>query len=905
MSEGLFFPQQVGGSGGGSDSQYVEDSFDDYTLPATTNVGLSSTISTNPSGDYFGNDLAAKYSTKTLYIKDLVLEEDRSKWINAGRTYRVIWTENFPGINAYVVGSPQLNKDLNGTNITISSSGSGVLPGGECFAVSGQFLKASFLVKPQTTTAPVDIGTDNGVPVRVNAGGYNGELGNTGTSFIYAQRKFFVLDDGAALLSNNLHTVTVAGTPVQIFGVVVYLSANSNSVQVHPGSFFVEKAPVTAAFGASITLPAQNASLFHLGAKTTFVEDLGGNLGATTYPIPLLQTIATGLSGTNQLAVLATTGASFSQGAGVNIQTGTSIYLGFVRSVAGDVLTVSPTLPYAMTNATLTRAFSYLPALVAGDPRSNSLNSNYELAYSWNPVTSYGASNWNGSSAMYVVNGPSQVVVQGGVAYNTFYDPQNRFAVIPFALATGVTGQQGRMRLVNNIGAFSAGWAGPLTIKGDFQAIEFEMNGGGEDYRGIFSVDGISMTPGVSIRFEDAGTTLSGQCKIPVVQNLGVGFHTLKYDTSISNAVITRINFYKNKGVSLAGAIYSLEQNQTQYDTANAFATPIGAFEYFGADKLTYSGGFWLNSAQSAIAASLSQFPAFARVVGLTTASVMTFKYWGKNFTLFTDSAGGSFTTTLDGGAINPVSGQMNTVATETLHTLQVTWASGTFGIQGVAIMKDYRELKSLQGESPATEPISGSRLVDRSVGVAKAHYRTKNTNSSMGNALLTAPLGGASYFITATGTSTTWFDLGTIQTNGNPVLLGLNANYKGSTTGGLTEGYTTPLIALSQPATGNTLGLFGGIIVSRFPIGGSAALNGTDPGGVQVNSIVNTMNFGARIGTTTGFVVGHQLTYPAPFSVVDFAPAGTWTYRLGLQPLGASNTIGVYNAQFFAMEMF
>jgi len=901
MSEGLFFPQQTSGASGGVvDSQFVKDSFRDYSKPADDNTNLTSTALTNPSSNFFGNDLSAKYSIKTLWIKDIVLEENRSKWPQGGKSYRVIFTEDFPGIYAYAIGSVNVTTEINGNAIALQEPATK-------FGVTGQILKASFLVKPNTSSPAGGSGQADyyrdGSLASVGASTYIGVADENGANstqpnFVQDQRKYFIVDI-AATQTSNIHdfhiTVNTASSPivnpVEVIGVIVYLSTDSSNVQVRPGRTFIDKALVTTSAGSTLTLPAQNASLFHLGAKSTFFENSAGVVGVTTLPVSLLQTQATGLSGTNLVAVSVGTGASYPIGTGFNVQTGTSLYLGIVQSLSTDTLTVSPTLPYAMTGATMTKSF-FVPQTGFNSLTTSISMAIYDLAYSWDPMATFGASNWNGVTSVHFINGPSVPLGFSSVPYSTYYDPENRFAVMPI---TGISAIQGRIRFQMS---YLNGWYGPLKIKGDFQAIEFEVamaQGNGALNTTTSTIDGVTMyASGLSITPSSTG---SYYFRIPMAVDLGIGFHTLKFTpgmtlTGFAEAIITKVNFYKYKGVSIAGKLHSIEQIQTQYDVASTGDTPIGAYKFFGSDKLSYTGP-WFKQYQN-VAATMTSFPGFAQCVsGATTNAVLLFKYWGKNFTLFTDSAGGSYSTTLDGIAITPTSAVQFTVATEMLHTLVLTNASGTFGIQGIAILKDYNELKNEQLFSVSDDAVDGNDILDNTIQVDKARVREIGGTIAIGG----VALGGAVDI--ASGFTTSLISLGGqifLKTSGNPVLLGLNTSF-------YTPGSTTAGIFINGSATA---GCFLDVFLCRFPYGSTIGLRTDSSEITGLFGCVAQFRFGERIGTTTGFIFTSSFQYPCgSINHLDLPPAGIWNYRLFGLISGAGTTIQITNSKLYAMEMF
>ena len=873
MSEGLFFPQQVAGSSGSAGStDYLQDSFQDYSLPATNNTDLSSTILTNPLSDNYNNDLSAKYSFKTLYIKDLVLEQDQSKWFKNQKTYRVVFTEDFPGVHGYVSGNVQVNNTINGKSIS--------LYGFAEFGVNGQIVKASFLVKPSSSSNSNPVGkyiidnSDTGTNIAVKdfSSEYNGVLDSLNGTFINEQNKYFLADDGGAFQTDDLHDFkfgnssgAAANVAIEVIGVVVCLSSSASIVRVRGGSSFVDKSLATSANGATFTLPAQNASLFHLGAKSTFYENAAGVIGVTTYQVPLIQSQATGLSGTNSVSVDVGSGASFPLGTGLNIQSGTSLYFGIVRAQSVDTLTVSPTLPYGLSGATLTKTF-YVPStasLTIIDPRNREGVSSaiYDLAYSWDPLSTYGASNWSGSSAFFNINGPTAVTSVTTMPYNTYYDPDNRYAIIPI---TGASSAQGRMATVES----KAGWKGPLAVVGDFQAISFEYQeysgaSGNERLRTTRStIDGFTLFPSTSF-------VVQGQTFIPFfaftpAQDLGIGLHRVDFipenDATLTNSgIVTKINFYKYKGVSVAGKLHSLEQIQTPAVVSGIATLPQGLYKFFGSDKLTYSGS-WFRENQI-VGSTMSSYPAFARCVsGATSNAVCTFKYWGQNFALYFDSAGGSFTTTLDGNNISPTSGTINTVATEMIHTLVLSRASGTFGIQGIGIFKNYGELKNEQNFIPYETTATDGKILGR--GTAQGPGVVDELSLGTGLTMVNKTINGTDPLSVAKA----WVNFNGVIQTGTYQAFGLTA-------------------VITITGHGSTVGMQAGVTFtagnSGIPVGGQFNILAA-----AANSFMITL--GASLGTTGTITMMYYIR--DSYNVAGINRTGAGQYTIGfIKPMSTS----------------
>lgn len=142
------------GSSTAGAADYVSDVFSDVSLPATNNTSLTSTASTNPLSDSFANSDAAQYGVKTLWIKDMVLIDDRTKWVSNKPTYRVLFSENFPAIKAYAFGNVVVAKKIGQDAITCRSIADGM-------GVNGKVRRVTWIVAASTSaTATAQLALD-------------------------------------------------------------------------------------------------------------------------------------------------------------------------------------------------------------------------------------------------------------------------------------------------------------------------------------------------------------------------------------------------------------------------------------------------------------------------------------------------------------------------------------------------------------------------------------------------------------------------------------------------------------------------------------------------------------------------------------------------------------------------
>lgn len=907
-----YFPQQSSGATAAAGQEFVKDSFSDYTLAATNNGSLTSTVSTNPLNDYFDNTDAPRYEAKTLWIKDLVVEEDRSKWDAGGKTYRIIFQNPDPNFKAYASGNVLLEKFTDKAGVVLASPNSLV-------GISGVVRKIGFICGTSMNTGTARLYIDNAFVSSLNYGNvenfavaYSNEAPDCNVTDVF---KYNLLDSGT-MQSNDIHNYEIRtdiqaaqATPpggnsaLVIFGIVVYVENAAANIQCPAGVSYIDKSKVTSTSGVTLSVPAQNASLFHLGAKTSFFKTNAGTWGASTFQVPLLQTQATGLSGTNLFTTSLNQGQSFPIGTGIAVQTGALNYIGWVTNQSSDTLTVFPTLSFGLNGATLTKAFYFGQIQSSAGVLGNSTTisaSLYQKAWSWDPVTSFGASQFPAQNASLILSGGGGST--GAIWMAPFVDQQRRFMVEPIS-ANGLTTVRGFVSQVDGI----AGWNGALRISGDFQALEFEIfNGLSGSMQMTATIDGSFLQTAIIT----AGTTTLTQAhfyKLPVVSDLGIGWHTLRWDTAVgtSRVVITKVNGYKYIGPSMApGVMATQEQLQTFIDFG---ITPDrnfwGTKEVVPASNLYLKNGWDTPNNRGAGTVDinlLSSFKGYFLAQGLTSSkfassnSQMNFNFYGNKFcvhgTLFT---GGSYITTLNGASVGVVFNQVFTGVTEGFNALQVSRQTGTLIISAVSYGKTYYGIHNAQNTQaiPQLLDFPGSQIRENSIDVRRAAKRYAGPSVGIGG----FALGDISNNATISFAGTTFLPIPgavAIQTSGNPVAIGLmyyavptasNANQSAITfvnvgTGGngnlfITRhmqqtGYT-PTMSIYHPATA--------LAVSTFTYDFAMAGSGI-----------------------------HELAFPAScLNNTDFCPAGAYTYRLGMSSSSASMNIFFNNIRLFAYEIF
>src|SRR5574343_196238 len=272
-----------GGSGSGS-SDYTKDAFQDISLVADSNSGLTSSASTNPLSQFFGNDDAPKYSVKTLWVKDLILVEDRTKWVSGKATYEVIFNENFPGVYAYVYGNPRLRNSLQGVSVDLRSVDDG-------FGISGVLRRAGWIVNATPNTMTADILIDGTDTTNDIAGG-----SSVSTTNIQCINAYNLQIASTTNSTYDLHTFEITGNndySLNVAGIAVYFENSGNNLDLFPGTTYVDKEKKTTSSGATLALPTITGNT---GAKTLIYKTSGGAYALNTSELANITNTATGFS---------------------------------------------------------------------------------------------------------------------------------------------------------------------------------------------------------------------------------------------------------------------------------------------------------------------------------------------------------------------------------------------------------------------------------------------------------------------------------------------------------------------------------------------------------------------------------------------------------------------------------
>ncbi len=642
MSKDTLFTNDTGAAGGAVD--YVKDVFQDVSLPPTVNTGLTDTAATNPLGVAFANDDSVKYGVKTLYIKDLVLLADKSKWVSNKPTYQIIWNESFPQVTGYLFGNYSINEPLANTSYTIKTIGDGI-------GITGVVRRAQFIVTDNTAataTAQVVVDGVNGNTVDFSS------LSSDSDATLFTRLTPFV--HAAANVSNDIHDfrlTALQSNTLRIVGVVVYFENAGANIDVNLGVTYVNKTKVSSLSGATFAVPTPGSSL---GAKSLIYKTSSAGYAISTQSCGTVTSQATGTAGTNLLSVSTGHGASFQVGGGLVVGQGTSQYIGNILNVSTDTLTMGATLPFAIA-APVYRAWQ-----AGGSFAQNA--SLMQLAYSID-FSKY--SNLNGASLPIL-------------------DPIGRYSF--WGNGIGVS-------LVDSIPALYMGAAGFFQVDGYFSGAEIEMIGNGI-FHATLSVNGVV---GYNI---NVGQT--GALKRNVFTEAGPGWNSFNvgFGSSMGVLGINKINLYqrsRDMGVSF-GILAELETSQAYVNRGTISATQmaLGLGRRIYSDQM-YLKGSWVRGSSTGAAGG-------AYYSGASTTSVFRQEYYGKDFAIIGTAPGGSLL--LDGNTVPMTFNAMQSVATEGFHTVQFTVATGTTAIvQAFDYVRSHGEIKNLQTVSGATTVLS------------------------------------------------------------------------------------------------------------------------------------------------------------------------------------------------------
>ncbi len=577
MSKDTLFTNDTGAAGGAVD--YVKDVFQDVSLPPNSNSGLTDTAATNPLGVAFANDDSVKYGVKTLYIKDIILISDRSKWVSNKPTYQVIWNETFPCVTGYIFGNIGLSEPLTNTSYTLKATGDG-------FGVSGVVRRVQFIVTGNTSataTAQVAVDGVNGNTIDFSS------LAAASDVTLYTRFSPYV--HASSNVSKDIHDfrlTAIQASTLRVVGIVVYFENSGANIDINPGTTYVNKTKVASILGATLAVPTPGSSL---GAKSLFYKTSSSGYAVSTKNCPTVLSNATGTAGTNLLTVSTGHGASYQVGGGLVVAQGTSQYIGNILNISTDTFTMGATLPFNIA-APVYRAWQS-----GGSFAQNA--SLMQLAYSID-FSKYG--NFSGAS-------------------QAILDPYGRFAL--WGKGIGVS-------LIDNVQALVLSPSGFFQTDGYFSGAEFEMIGDAI-FHATLSINGVV---GYNI---NVGQT--GGIKRNVFTGAGPGWNSVNvgFGSSMGIAGIKQINFYnvaRDMGVSY-GMLAELETSQAYVNrgTVNATLMSLGLARRVYADQLYFKGAWVRGSSAGAAGGAYYNAPA---------AAYFKHEYYGKDFAIIGDAPGGS-----------------------------------------------------------------------------------------------------------------------------------------------------------------------------------------------------------------------------------------------------------------------
>lgn len=647
--------QSVSGAGQ-SANDYLKDSFEDISLDPTSNSGFTSTALTNPFSQFFLNTDAPAFSYKTLLVKDLVLIQDRNKWINQKPTYEVIFTENFPSIFAYCFGDVRLRNFANGKSIDVRNVDDG-------FGLTGIVRRAAWILNPtQAATGTADIvvdGVDTATDVSFGGGAATPQTLGVGVN------KLYIANHAAANETKNIHDYRITANQtgvLSVVGVTVYFENATGDIDLFPGVTYVDKDKKTT---TSLTTTSLATITGRNGGKSLVYKTSSGTYSQVTVEGPSPETTGTGSINTNLINVTTGHGATFPAGSGVvGIASGTSFYIGSVLSVSTDTLTMGQTLPFALSGP-LYKAWWAGPTL--------GINASlYALSYSFD-------------AAQSSVDIGTSLGFASAVTGDLFFsDPDKKFRVWGKGLKpTAIEGYYG------------VGFTGTAFLQagGYASAVELELSGEGI-LHATLSINGVAAW-GVNEGF-------TGIAKKTVFTDAGPGWNNFYLSTgnSMGGVVVSKINFYEMQpsiGQTLGRlSYYDSIVNSVERAAINATLGWLGTYRRVFSDEL-YLSGSWGRGFTSTSAGGVFW-------AGSSTNSSLNFNYFGKNFGVI-GTAGATLTMTLDGASINSSFNVMKSVATLSFHSVVVTSQNGqTSLIEAVDFMRTRGEMTNLQNFMPQPE---------------------------------------------------------------------------------------------------------------------------------------------------------------------------------------------------------
>lgn len=641
--------------GGSASSDYLKDAFKDISVPATSNTGFSSTVSKNPLNGAFTNDDAPKFDYKTLWVKDLVLLDDHSKWQDDRPTYRVIFHEDFPGVDAYVWGDVRLRNSQTGISVDLREGGDG-------FGITTTGRRCHWFVNPSgAATQSAYVKVDGAINSQsISYGSFSGIY--SGTNFYYAGANATTNDTrdihDYQLVASNTGTLNISGVGVY------FEAATAGLVDFYPGSTYVNMTKVTTSSGSGVSLPSLSG---FIGGAHVLYKTAAQAYAVATQERRGLTTIAQGTDATNLVTVTTGTGASFPVGTGVVVQShGGSYYVGAVVNVSTDTLTVSPSLVQGLSGL-MWRAWQAGNSLTIGSTAYRQVGS-IDFGSAFTPGNQFSFLN---TQNMHM-----------------YQDPQNLFRVYGQSLInTSNDGYKGiRLSVLNSF----------LQVEGNFCAAEAEWIAGQGATSVIHATYMINGAPGA---FSQQFGFTSSIKKVLFTDGMA-GFNQFRMTAggSMLNAVLRKINFYDVAapvGPTL-GRLAEIKTYGTQVNR-NFIGTTVAAF---GTHQRVYADQMYLTG--NAVIGATHSLTGGVYMNGSSGAAA-TIRYYGKDFCVV-GSQSASTIIQLNGSTVGATFGLVHSVATLGFHTVTVSNSASTMILSAFDFFRPRGEIRNVQNFLPRPE---------------------------------------------------------------------------------------------------------------------------------------------------------------------------------------------------------
>lgn len=697
MGSPTFFGNSGNSSSSGGPADYVKDVFDDVTLQATNNSGLTSNANTNPLSGNFNDSNAVNFKAKTLYVKDIVLIQDRSQWVNNRPTYEVVFRETIPGIKAYVFGNSKVSYEWAGglvktqggsqqPEITLLDTTAG-------FGITGTMRKVAFLVYPiDGPTGTAQIVTDGVNGTTIDYSGY--PLAASGNAFTPPYSQF---QHANTIENAGLHDYRIIPTTnvIILIGVTVYYENTGGNITVRPGTTYINKEKTANTLSATFSIAAMGSSL---GGIVNMIESAAGySLGP--FSSTSIISIGQGSSGGNLITVPTGLGGSFIPGMGVIVPQGSSMYVGSVLSVSTDTLTVSPTLGFGLSN-------TIYSSWIAG----STYGINASL-FSIKERISF-------SNANLFSLGVSQTILS--LANNYSFYGQNIGLTSMNAVGIGSIGGNSIGFGMNFLGG-----SGSVQIDGNFQAAEIEWIGAGI----LHATIGVNGTPGWS-----SNTGFTGAMKQTIFTNGGNGWNSFSISggASLSPSLsISSINLYKrSRDQSITfGLLATIDVNQavTERTSYGNSMMALGFNKRVYADQMYFKGNWTRGLTTSS--------PAGSFFYGTSTNSVLQVQYYGRQFCLVGTAGGGTLSIDGTGVALTNFNKVVDPGSEDWHKLLYTSGSAATSIIKCVDFASAYGELVNNQNvlrETTASNRTINQITVGGQRGVGSSSFIRTFTSASL-----------------------------------------------------------------------------------------------------------------------------------------------------------------------------